>query len=246
MKVSHTASSDDNPPFRRTLLIGSETLLGAWSEHAAGASHVIAVVYTDVVRVLGIIEQIQPEAVIVEQTLAGTEGGQVLMERLHNERFSRGLEISLLQARGVDRLLSTGPGDIHPHQWLAELAQPLPPRPKRSAARVPAQSDEHVMVDGHAALLLDLSATGVQVRSTVSLRPNQHVRVVLSARSSLKTAGVVVWSMLEGGPPMRYRAGIAFTSPIPALAQKGEEAGKNEKESQPKTSHTGRRSRKNR
>lgn len=208
---------DEDPPSRRTLLIGSEALLGAWSEHAAGASDVIAVAHTNLEQALDAIQQTRPEVVVVEQALAGTEGGQVLMERLHNERSLRGLEISLLPPNGVDQLLSTGPGDIHPHQWLTGLARPLPPRPKRGSARTRATDAEHVLVDGHVAMLLDVSATGAQVRSSGALRPNQHVRVVLSARGSMRTPGVVVWSTLEGGRPAHYRAGIAFANPIPEL-----------------------------
>ncbi len=238
------SAPDEDPPFRRTLLIGSETLVGAWSEYAAGASRVLAIAHTELAQALDIIDQIQPEVVVVEQSLAGTELGQMLMERLHSERSSRGLEISLLPAEGVDRLLSTGPGDLHPQRWLTGLAQPLPPRPVRSATRVLAGGEEHVLVDGQPATLLDLSATGAQVRSSGSLRPNQHVRLVLSARSSLKAPGIVVWSKLEGGPPLHYRAGIAFTSPIPELAKDTEDAGG--KAPAPKKSRAARRPRKNR
>jgi len=210
---------EDDPEFRRTLLIGSEALLGAWSEHAAEASHVIAVAHTDLARTLDILDQTRPEMVVVEQALAGTERGQVLMERLHTERALRGLDISLLPADGVARLLSAGPRDIHPQRWLAGLARPLPPRPPRGAARVRARDEERMSIDGHTVTLLDLSATGARVRSSGLLRPNQHVRVVLSARGSMKTPGIVVWSTLVSGPPLHYCAGIAFTAPIPELTK---------------------------
>jgi hypothetical protein len=211
---------------RRTLLICSQALLGAWSEHAAAASNVIAVAHTNVAHALEMIEQAQPQLVVVEQALAGTERGQELMEHLHNERSLRGLDISLLPASGADALLSTGPGEVDPQQWLTGLARPLPPRPVRSATRMAARAEEHVMVDGNRATLLDLSATGAQVRSLVALRPNQHVRVVLSERGSIRSAGVIVWSKLEQGKPLRYRAGVAFTSPIQELAPKPEEGSK--------------------
>ena len=221
---------EDDPPSRRTLLIGSAALLGAWSEHAAQASHVIAIAHTDLALTLDIIDQTRPEMVVVEQALVGTKLGQVLMERLHSERALRGLDISLLPADGVDRLLSTGPGSMHPQRWLTGLARPVPPRSPRGAARVRAGDGEHVFIDGHTATLLDVSTTGARVRSSEPLRPNQHVRVVLLARGLIKTPGVVVWSTLESGPPLHYRAGIAFAAPISELTQDPENVGRNKGE----------------
>lgn len=203
------------------------------------ATEVIAVAHTDAAHVVATIERAQPQLVVVEQALAGTESGQELMEHLHNARSSRGLDISLLPASGVDRLLSTGPGELHPLEWLTGLAQPLPPRPVRSATRVQARDEERAMVDGNQVALLDLSATGMQVRALVALRPNQHVRVVLSERGSIRSPGVVVWSRLEAGKPLRYRAGIAFTMAIEELEAKKPdepiEAGKKAKGKKPRT-----------
>ncbi len=212
------SAADRGSPSRRTLLIGSETLLGAWSAHASNASHVIAVSHTDLARALALIDQAQPEVVVVEQSLVSTEPGLLLMEHLHSERSLRGLEISLLPAVSVDTLLSTSPGDADPQQWLTGLSRPLPPRPVRSAVRVPGSRQEKLSVDGRPATLLDVSVTGAQIESPGALRPNQHVRIALGAdRGSAKAEGVVVWSSLQAGPPLHYRAGIEFKTKIPSV-----------------------------
>jgi hypothetical protein len=112
--------------------------------------------------------------------------------------------------------MSSGPGDLNPQAWLSELAQALPPRPERRAARVRASADEQVLVDGQPVALIDLSAVGAQVRSNTVLKPRQRVRLVLPPeRGSVKAVAVVAWSTFEIGPTPTYRAGVAFTRAIP-------------------------------
>ena len=115
-------------------------------------------------------------------------------------------------------LMSSEPGDVHPQVWLSVLAEPLPARPQRRAARVRAREDEQVFIDGVPVTLLDVSANGAQVVSTVVLRPQQRIRLVMPPeRGSIKTAAMVAWSTFEIGPTPQYRAGIAFTRAIPDL-----------------------------
>jgi hypothetical protein len=52
--------------------------------------------------------------------------------------------------------------------------------------------------------------------SPIVLKPRQRVRVVLSPeRGSTKAVAIVAWSKLENSATPGYRAGIAFTEPIP-------------------------------
>ena len=137
------------------------------------------------------------------------------MARLHNERYERGLEIRLLPAERAADLMSSEPGDVHPQVWLSVLAEPLPARPQRRSARIRANEDEQAIIDGSTVTLLDVSSSGAQVRSSIVLRPQQRVRVVLPPeRGSVKTAAIVAWSTFEIGPTPHYRAGIAFTRAI--------------------------------
>ncbi len=82
----------------------------------------------------------------------------------------------------------------------------------RREARIRIARGVTVLVDGNAAALVDLSATGAQIVSDLVLRPNQRVRLALPGTDAApRFSGVVVWALFEmasGGP--RYRAGIQF------------------------------------
>jgi hypothetical protein len=199
-----------------TLFIGSEPLLAAWTARAKSVETVIPIAHTDLSQALEMIGSKRPEVVVIEQAVAASGSGSALMARLHNERYERGIEIRLLPAERAADLMSSEPGDVHPQVWLSVLAEPLPARPQRRAARVRARDDEQAMIDGAPVTLLDVSANGLQVRSSIVLRPKQRVRVVLPPdRGAVKTAAIVAWSTFEIGPTPQYRAGIAFTREIP-------------------------------
>jgi hypothetical protein len=208
-----------------TLFIGSEPLLEAWNARAKAVETVIPVAHTDLSRALEMIGTRRPEVVVIEQAVAASGSGSALMARLHNERYERGIEVRLLPAERAADLMSSEPGDVHPQVWLSVLAEPLPSRPQRRAARVRARDDEQALIDGAPVMLLDVSANGLQVRSSIVLRPQQRVRVVLPPeRGSVKTAAVVAWSTFEIGPTPQYRAGIAFTRAIPNLVDEALQA----------------------
>jgi hypothetical protein len=208
-----------------TLFIGSEPLLEAWNARAKSVETVIPVAHTDLSRALEMIGTRRPDVVVIEQAVAASGSGSALMQRLHNERYERGIEIRLLPAERAADLMSSEPGDVHPQVWLSVLAEPLPARPQRRAARVRARDDEQALIDGAPVTLLDVSNVGAQVRSTIVLRPQQRVRVVLPPeRGSVKIAAVVAWSTFEIGPTPQYRAGIAFARAIPSLVDDAPQA----------------------
>jgi hypothetical protein len=201
-----------------TVLIGSEPLVAAWNARAGKSSQVIPLVHTDVSHALETIGSKRPEVVVIEQAVATTGPGSTLMARLHTERFLRGIDVRLLAPDRANDLMSSEPGDVHPQVWLTVLAEPLPARPMRRAERIKMGENEGALVDGTPVRLLDLSASGAQVYSTMVLRPQQRVKLVLSPeRGSIKTTGIVAWSTFEMAPTPRYRAGIAFAAAIPGL-----------------------------
>jgi hypothetical protein len=205
--------------FPRTVFIGSEPLLAAWSACAGETTSVIPVALTDLAAAIDTIGTALPDVVVVEQAVAASAPGATLMDRLHNERFLRGIEVRLLSPDRAADVMSSGPGEMHPQTWLNVLAHPLPPRPERRSARVRATADEQAFIDGQPVTLIDLSAVGAQVRSHTVLKPRQRIRLVLPPeRGSIKAVAVVAWSTFEIGPTPTYRAGVAFTRAIPEPA----------------------------
>lgn len=208
-----------------TLFIGSEPLLEAWNARVKSVDTVIPVAHTDLSQALEVIGTKRPDVVVIEQAVAASGSGSALMARLHDERYERGIEVRLLAAERAADLMSSEPGDVHPQVWLSVLAEPLPARPQRRTGRVRARDDEQVFIDGALVTLLDVSSSGAQVRSSIVLRPQQRVRVVLSPeRGAVKTGAVVAWSTFEIGPTPQYRAGIAFTRAIPNLVDEATNA----------------------
>lgn len=204
------------PQYPKTVLIGSEPLIAAWSARAGDGSDVITVALTDLSLAMETITATKPDVVVIEQAVAASASGSAIMGRLHGERYQRGTEVRLLPPDRAADLISSGPGELHPQAWLTVLAQALPPRPERRAARLQILSEEQAFIDGQPVTLIDLSATGAQVFSPTVLKPRQRVRLVLSPeRGSAKAVAIVAWSKLESGAPLGYRAGIAFTDPIP-------------------------------
>jgi len=201
---------------RRTVFVGSESLLAAWNARGGQQSQVITVPLTNLTFAIDLIGEAQPEVVVIEQAVAANGDGSTLMDRLHSERYLRGIEVRLLPPDRAADLIASGPGDAHPQDWLSDLAYALPPRPERRAQRIRAADDERVMVDGQPVTLIDLSPAGAQIRSSTVLKPRQRIRVVLAPeRGSVKAVAVVAWSIFEIGPTPTYRAGVAFTRAIP-------------------------------
>jgi hypothetical protein len=203
-------------PNPRTVFIGSESLLAAWNACGGQTSQVISIPLTDLAFAIDLIAEAQPEVVVIEQAVAANGAGSTLMDRLHSERYLRGTEVRLLPPDRAADLVSSGPGGLDPQAWLNGLAQALPPRPERRAARVRARADEQALIDGQPVTLIDLSAVGAQVRSQTVLKPRQRIRLLLPPeRGAIKAVAVVAWSTFEIGPTPTYRAGMAFTRAIP-------------------------------
>jgi hypothetical protein len=72
-------------------------------------------------------------------------------------------------------------------------------------------------VNGTAGQLLDLSVGGCQVQSMMPLKPNQAVKMLMSAEPKpINCNGKIVWAKLEAASPSRpagYRAGVQFLRP---------------------------------
>jgi len=207
------------------LLIGSDALLAAWKPFESKTPQVVPLVHTDLHRAMHVIDKTEAQIIIIEQAVASTKSGAAVMVQIHNQRTWRGTEIRLLSENAVDTLMTAEPEGVDPQEWLTALAHPLPPRPQRRAPRFPASGEEAVSINGAAVTLADWSTSGVQVRSSQMLRPNQGVRVTLSkGNKTVRTRGQVAWSTFTLLPQPEYRAGIALGQSIHELVEATTEA----------------------
>ena len=89
----------------------------------------------------------------------------------------------------------------------------------RRSPRIKVAPKVDILIDGNAAVLVDLSSVGAQAISMTALKPNQRVRIGLSDdKANLRFNGSVAWASFEipPGSGPRYRAGIEFIGADPA------------------------------
>ena len=93
----------------------------------------------------------------------------------------------------------------------------------RRARRVRIQTEAEAQVDGMLGTLVDLSPTGAQVIGLKVVRPFQHVKVSIRDTFGLvRCLADVVWvtfNPTSGTSARGYRAGLAFTDPVPDLVE---------------------------
>lgn len=198
-----------------TILIASEPLLAAWNGCCSSSKDVTAIPTAEAGSLVDTIRRQQPAVVVIEETFAGAEGAPFVTQ-LQSDHECRGIEIRLLSAER-----STALQTAHTQEnALARVATFARPVPLRRHVRLRPELPVEVVVDGHPASLLDLSVSGIQVRSSVTLCPNQRVRVNVPQESgSIKTSGVVAWSAFEIRSTPTYRAGIKLKEPFTASGE---------------------------
>ncbi len=90
-------------------------------------------------------------------------------------------------------------------------------RARQAPRFMPARGVE-VVLDGHSALLIDISVHGAQMIASSRLKPNQRVRISLNAEQPMRFNGRVAWAAFELTPEgPRYRVGVVFKDAAPEM-----------------------------
>jgi hypothetical protein len=163
---------------------------------------------SEALRALEAITRQRPAVVALERLFAATSRGTALINRIKADPSLGGCEIRIV---AHDAPATTAP--VAPAAASAPVATAAPlDEGTRSAPRTTVAPGLEVLIDGNPAVLIDASASGLQVVSPTILKPNQRVRVTLPpAAGALRIASGVAWARFEmprEGP--RYRAGIQF------------------------------------
>jgi hypothetical protein len=173
---------------------------------------------TDALRALDAITRQRPEVVALERVFAATSRGAAFINRIKADPALASCEIRIVaHDSAYSRVAPRRAGEAPAASAPAAVAEPPPPAPldqrgTRRAPRFKVADRVEVLVDGNAAMLVDVSLVGAQVVSLSTLRPNQRLRMSLPDHvRPIRFSAGVVWAAFEmpkDGP--RYRAGIEF------------------------------------
>jgi archaeosine-15-forming tRNA-guanine transglycosylase len=199
------------------VLIAAPALMPALTERAAAeGSELLTFSDSDALRALDVITKRRPAIVALDRAFAASPRGAALINRIKADPSLTQSEIRVVSHDSSYARVVSSPPDGARGSGLApisdaptQMAQALDEQGTRGTPRVTIARGVEVMVDGNAAVLVDLSIGGAQVLSATVLKPNQRVRVTLTdERGTLRINGAIAWATFE--IPPRYRAGIEF------------------------------------
>lgn len=190
------------------VLIGAPDLLPALRTRAGAVNgELIEFSHLDAVPALQAITERRPQMVALERLFAMTARGAALINRVKADPSLQDVEIRVL-AHDSDYTR------VVPRARAAAAAAPaLDQTGTRRAPRFKIAGRVEVVIDGKAAVPVDLSTVGAQVVTPLALKPNQEIAMALRdtdgiVRFNAKVAWTSFAPTAEGAP--RYRAGIDF------------------------------------
>ena len=208
-----------------TVLIAAPDLLPTLKQRTGDVNgELLTFSDADALRALEVITKRRPRVVAIEKVFAATPRGAALINRIKADPLLVQSEIRVVSPDSdYGRVSARKPTEAAPAQapgvaaTAAPAAAPMPAPPldqrgTRRAPRFKIAPNVDAVVDGNAAVLVDLSIVGAQVVSGGGLKPNQRVRAVLSDEAgAIRFNATVAWAKFEmsGGGP-RYRAGLDF------------------------------------
>ncbi len=224
-----------------TVIIGAADRLAALKAAAGVDATALTFSDTDVLAALDAIVRHRPAQVILERFFATTPRGASLITRIKADPMLARTEIRILahdgsyertlrrrDVPGPPGPLTSPPASAAPASGTPSSASaPAPPaasldwRGTRRAPRVRVRPGVEIQIDGHPAVLVDLSTIGAQVILSRALRPDQKVRVALPQdQDQARFSASVAWVRFEV-PQGRghYRAGLEFRDGDPMLIE---------------------------
>lgn len=174
----------------------------------------------EVLDALDHIVRTKPRIVALENEFSTTSRGVALINRIKDDPSLADCEVRVLAHDSATYRTPArrGSGKVAAAVMTVDEPTPIHHRPTRRVPRTRVRDGVEVLIDGHVAALVDISALGVQVLSPKMLKPNQRVRVSLpEGNTAIRCSGSIAWASFEmpKGLPPRYRAGIELTGSDP-------------------------------
>jgi hypothetical protein len=209
-----------------SVLIGAADLLPKLQERVNdGQTELLSFTDADALRALDAITKRRPRLIALERQFAATPRGAALINRIKADPALAQSEVRIVaHDSDVARVSPRRQPETQDPAGAASAAtavaapapiatQPLDQRGTRRAPRFRMAPELEVLVDGHQAVLVDLSTIGAQVVSPNVLKPNQRIRMsLLDPDGAIRFNATVAWASFEIPPKSgpRYRAGIEF------------------------------------
>ncbi len=189
-----------------TVLIGAAEVLAALQVRAGDLNgEVIAFSDDEALRALETITRRRPTIIVLERLFSVSPRGTALINRIKADHSLQQAEIRVF---------------AHDSEYTRVVPHAPPPLPQsidqrgtRRAPRFKMTTSAHMIVEGKASPIVDLSTVGAQVLSPAMLKPNQQVAAgLVDDVTNAKFKASVAWTKFEmtpAGVPV-YRSGINF------------------------------------
>jgi hypothetical protein len=163
----------------------------------------------EALRALEVISRRRPDIVVVERGFAKTPRGAALLNRITADPTL---------SKSVVRVVAPGSANDPKDAERAVVAPavsagPLDQRGTRRMPRFRMASRVEIVADGNIATIIDLSTIGAQIVSSVILKPNQKLRMILADdQGTVRCSALVAWASFEipAKSDPHYRAGVEF------------------------------------
>jgi hypothetical protein len=155
-----------------------------------------------------------PSMLALDSAVVKTARGALIVSRL-KEHNSVDVRVLSEDESNIPLLLAREGMALH------AASRPIEGCGTRGAKRFPMKSDVEVVVDGERSLLVNLSATGAQLVVPARVQPKQSIRVTfVEEQTERRFSALVAWSTVEFAKSMmKYRAGVRFIDPDPAVIE---------------------------
>ena len=202
------------------VLIGPSEALPALRERVDSGAELHTFTDQEALEALDHIVRTKPRIVALDNNFSATSRGTALINRIKDDPGLTDCEVRVVaHDSAINRVaVRRSSGTVAAAVVVVEEPKPLDQRGTRRAPRVRIRESVEVLVDGNAAVLVDLSAVGAQVISTKMLKPNQRIRLTLpEGKTAIRCTGSIAWASFEmpKGESPRYRAGIELSGTDP-------------------------------
>ena len=203
------------------VLIGPSDAIPGLRERVDSGADLHTFTDQEALEALDHIIRTKPRIVALDNEFSATSRGTALINRIKDDPTLTNCEVRVVTHDSAVNRIAVRRSSTKLAAAVVvvdEPKKPLDQRGTRRAPRIRVREGVEVLVDGNAAVLIDLSAVGAQVLCSKMLKPNQRIRFTLpEGKTAIRCTGSIAWASFEmpKGQTPRYRAGIELNGTDP-------------------------------